>query len=308
MIAKLKLKENLIRLEIGVLTSILVCMAILSSAYATSLGQPYDGVPKVTIEISDLDDSGNLIYCGFDVAVFYDPDKDGQFTVLPDDSKIMRYITRNTKVTLDIGSPKDYPKGIEHKLAIRTLYVPVGVKQEPIVIANSDNGNDGWEEIPGTLFKPSYFINAQDQPYIAHTLKWDENREVYNNSRISLNEDEKVRDENVFWSGEKLKLHIEVGEVVSGVAIKILGETDSKGETFKVVLRDYEEHPTINDAVIYEGELWDEEMMHKWGNYIPKELKVQMDILDSDGNSLETKNVFIFMDNRDLFYRNSKVY
>lgn len=269
---------------------------------------PFDGVPKATINITDLDDTGKLIYCGVDIAVFWDPDKDGRFVVVPDDSKIKRLITTNTNITFDLGPVSTFKKGVQHKLAMRTLYVPIGVKQEPIVIADADNGNDGWVEIPDSLFVPTYFINKPEDPYIKHTEKWDENRTGYNDVKIKNLKKDAVRGGGVFWSGEKLILNIETAEIVSGVAVSIEGERNAENKKYKTVLTEYKPSERISEGAIYTGELWEKSMFNKWGNYIPKELTVKMEILGSEGDILEERNVEIVMDNRDLYYRASRKY
>lgn len=293
------------RVTILALTIILALQVLTSLAEdkISSVTEAFNGVPKVTINITELDNTGQLIYCGVDIAVFWDPDKDGKFTVVPDDSKVKRLITTNTNITFDLGPISTYKKGVQHKLAMRTLYVPTGTKQEPIVIADFDNGNEGWVEIPGTLFIPTYFINPIDNPYIKHTEKWNDNRNEYNLTKSNIGQEESIRSEGVFWSGEKFVLNIETAEIVSGVAVTIL---DDNKDTYKTILTTYEENKNVSGAAIYKGELWDKSMFNKWGNYIPKTLKFKLEILDSKEQVLEEKFIEAVVDNRDFYYRSRR--
>ncbi|QIB69789.1 hypothetical protein Ami103574_10860 [Aminipila butyrica] len=306
-----RIGKNFVKQRLAISVILTLVIMLLAQSISFALGDEndaYSGIPTVKLDLSGLDDSGKLIYCGIDVAVFWDPDNDGEFKVVPDDSKVKRIITTHKSIKLDLGDPKTYKKGIKHKLAMRTLYVPIGVKQEPIVIADADNGNDGWVEIPGTLFIPTYFINPVDSPYINHTEKWDENREKYNKVKEHLGQENKIRPAAVFWSGEKFILHVETSEVVSGVAVTILKETNDKKQPYKTVLNKPEKHPTITGAAIYTGELWDESLFNKYGNYIPKTLKFRLDILSAEGEVMEEKFSEVTGDNTDLYYRSKKEY
>lgn len=258
---------------------------------------PYKGFPKrVTLDLSDLDTSGSLIYVGVDLAVFQDEDDDGDFHVM--NGKVKRALSRHTNVTLDLGNPSDYKKGKLYKLAMRTLYVPTGTNNDTIVIADYDNGKQGWVLIPNTVFKPTYFASSDDNPYIQHTVKWEANRISYNTSKAVAGLSTMERSSDTFWSGEKFVLHIETNEAVPTIKVSIKDTTYSKTLTATTI---------TSGCAIYQGELWDEEMLNEWGNYIPKELTFTIAAMDGD-TVLETFDVPIIMDNRDLYYRNKKEY
>ena len=191
---------------------------------------------------------------------------------------------------------------------MRTLYVPTGIKQEPIVIADFDNGKEGWVEIPGSLFIPTYFVNPEDNPYINHTQKWDENLNAYNVAKKSVNEINSVRSASTFWSGEKFMLHVETAEIVSGIHVTILDELNNKNQPYETVLTSHKINPNVSGGAIYEGELWDDSMFNKWGNYIPETLQFKLQILGADEEVLEEKTVPITMNNTDLFYRSRRQY
>jgi len=90
---------------------------------------PFHGTPKnAVLQVSNLDNSGGLIYVGVDFAVFEDGDKDGVFQAK--ENKVKRIITNHTTVTVGLGAASDYKKGVVHKLAMRTLYVPIGPKDQ----------------------------------------------------------------------------------------------------------------------------------------------------------------------------------
>jgi len=63
-----------------------------------------------------------------------------------------------------------------------------------------------------------------------------------------------------------------------------------------------------SSGAIYRGELWNEAMLNKWGNYIPKELTFTVNAVDDSGTVLETLETVALIDNRDLYYRVKKAY
>lgn len=256
-----------------------------------SIGNPYPGLPNANLKLSNLNSMGELIYCGIDIGVWEDPDKDGVFTIK--ERKARRYITTSKNITLDLGVISDYKMGVLHKLAMRTLYVPVGENQDLIVIADKNNGKDGWVEIPNSVFKPTYFVNKDDNPYIKHTEKWEDNRIAYNDSKQILGLEMIERSYNTFWSGEKFMINVETSEVVPTLKVSINGTKYSKIiPTAKVT----------SEGALYAGELWDEDMFNAWGNYLPKELVFKIEVKE-EGKLLEEKEIQITVDNRDQFYR-----
>jgi len=208
--------------------SILVLLILINSAFISASaddGEPFRGLPSnAVLSVSELDNTGALIYVGIDFAVFQDEDKDGVFTVKA--GKVKRFLTTHTTITVDLGSPVEYKKGVMYKLAMRTLYTPAGPEgngEGDIIIADYSNGREGW---------------VLDSSY-STTLK------------------------------------------ASAVT---------------------------TSGAIYQGELWNKDMLNKWGNYIPKELTFTVDAVDSSGTVLETLETMILIDNRDLYYRVKEAY
>lgn len=282
---------------------IILSFAIITASAVFSFAEntvPFNGVPaNAILQISNLNQSGELIYVGIDFAVFQDEDKDGIFEVKED--KVRRFITNHTHITVDLGSPSDYKKGVVHKLAMRTLYVPAGPEGNgtgEIVIADYNNGKEGWALIPNSEFLPSYFASQDGNPFIKHTDRWELNREQYNTSKIMSGQDAFVRSYDTFWSGEKFILNIKTTEVVPAVRVSI------KNTEYTKVLAASE---ITSSGGIYTGEIWDEEMLNKWGNYIPKELTFTIDAMDGS-DVLETFDEKITVNNIDPYFRIKKVY
>ena len=284
--------------------SIFVLLILINSAFLSASaddGDPYRGLPtNAVLSISGLDDTGELIYVGIDFAVFQDEDKDGIFTVK--EGKVKRFITNHTTITIDLGSPAEYEKGVMYKLAMRTLYVttgPEGHGAEEIIIADYSNGREGWVLIPNSEFIPTYFADSDEDSFIRHTEKWEENRQKYNESKIAAGLESMVRPYGVFWSGEKFMFDIQATEEVPAVRVSIKDSSYSTTITVSTV---------TTSGAIYRGELWNKDMLNKWGNYIPQKLIFTVDALDDRDVVLDTFEATILIDNRDLYYRVKKAY
>ena len=284
--------------------SIFVLLILVNSAFLSASaddGDLFRGLPEnAVLSVSELDDTGELIYVGIDFAVFADGDKDGVFTVK--EGKVKRFITNHTTITIDLGSSAEYEKGVMYKLAMRTLYVPTGPEGNgsgEIIIADYSNGKEGWILIPGSEFIPTYFAVSDGDSIIRHTDKWEENRQRYNESKIAAGLGSMVRPYGVFWSGEKFMIDIQTTEEVPAVRVSMKDSSYSTTITADAV---------TTSGAIYRGELWNKDMMNKWGNYIPKELTFTVDAVDDSGAVLETFETAILIDNRDLYYRIKKAY
>lgn len=288
---------------------ITVIAAINLIAFSTFAEEPiFKGVPKVTLELANLDESGDLIYFGIDFAVFSDPDGDGIFTVV--DGKVKRFITSYKNMTIDLGASSGYKKGVPHKCAMRTLYVPVGTRQEPIIIANQGNGKDGWVEIPNSDFIPTYFAK-QTSALIEHTDRWDKNRTAYNTGKENAGLAIEKRAYNTFWSGEKLLVYLETNEQVPKIRATLQGIYKANGDKYIQNLGLKSVNPNITGGGIYTGEIWDAGMVNKWGNHTAKDVSVTFDIVSGSGITeeiLETSKTTITFDNRQLFYRPYRKY
>ncbi|NCB42268.1 MAG: hypothetical protein EOM59_06570 [Clostridia bacterium] len=286
------------------IVSAFVLLILINSTFLSASaddGEPFRGLPSNTvISVSGLDDTGQLIYAGIDFAVFQDEDKDGIFTVK--EGKVKRFITNHTTITIDLGNPTEYEKGVMYKLAMRTLYVPTGPEENgagEIIIADYSNGKEGWVLIPNSEFIPTYFAVSDGDSFIRHTEKWEENRQKYNESKIAAGLESMVRPYGVFWSGEKFMIDIQATEEVPAVRVSIKDSSYSQTITASAV---------TTSGAIYRGELWNKDMLNKWGNYIPKKLTFTVDALDESDAVLETFEATILIDNRDLYYRVKKAY
>jgi len=284
--------------------SIFVLLILMNSTFLSASaddGEPFRGFPSnAVLSVSGLDDTGDLIYVGIDFAVFQDEDKDGIFTVK--EGKVKRFITNHTTITIDLGSTAEYEKGVMYQLAMRTLYVPAGPEGSgagEIIIADYSNGREGWVLIPNSEFIPTYFADSNRDSIIRHTEKWEENRQKYNESKIAAGLDSMVRPYGVFWSGEKFMIDIQTTEEVPAIRVSMKDSSYSTTITASAV---------TTSGAIYRGELWNKDMLNKWGNYIPKELTFTVDAMDDNGEVLETFETIVLIDNRDLYYRVKKEY
>lgn len=125
---------------------------------------------------------------------------------------------------------------------------------------------------------------------VYHTDEWDQNRKKYNlhyfgeefNRDISYSEyltqsPPRKRGTNVFWSGERLMLSAEVAGDVKTVTAYMSGFGNYQTTLQKTGM--------INSAgeAIYEGSLWNREMINKWGRLEPEELTVRFTAEYGDG-------------------------
>ena len=269
-----------------------------NDVYAQS--NSYSGIPKLNITLSQIDESDSLIYAGIDAALFWDDDKDDIFTAVPNDSMIKRILTSSLSFTFDLGNSTEYKKGIRYRMAIRTLYYSVGSTPETILIADYNNGYEGFVLLPESEFIPTYFASS-DNEYIKHTANWEKNRKEYNCQKESIDSNEK-RGYDVFWPGEKLKIEVETTEVVAKIKVSM----DVGNEKYETELSDYENSLEVTGGAIYKGSLWDKEMINKWGNNVPESAIVSIDIVGKEGDILENRKAEIIFDNRQLYFRHHK--
>lgn len=256
--------------------------------YAEGEDTAYSGVPNsVTLNISNLDSSGNLIYIGIDFGVFCDKDNTGSFSCV----KAQRFLTKSTNITINLDK-LGFEKTKKHKCAYRVLYVPTGVMQFPIIIGDYNNGKEGWIGLDETLFIPSYF-EGDISKFIKHTDTWEEHRLSYN-----ANAPYEDRGENVFWSGERFVCALNLNVTVPAVTVGI------RGTSYKIRMTNY---TTSGSSFVYKGELWDESFIDRWGNYIPQSLDMVLTVEDAHGVTLEEKVTAVIIDNRHKFYQTHKV-
>ena len=280
------------------LLMLLIFYLPITNVYAQS--NAYSGIPKLNITLSQIDESDSLIYTGIDAALFWDDDKDGIFTAVPNDYMVKRILTSSLSFTFDLGNSTEYKKGIRYRMAIRTLYYSVGSTPETILIADYNNGYEGFVLLPESEFVPTYFASSNNG-YIKHTANWENNRKKYNLQKESINSNEK-RGYDVFWPGEKLKIEVETTEVVEKIKVTM----DVENEKYETKLSDYENSLEVSGGAIYKGSLWDKDMINKWGNYVPESAIVSIDIVGKEGEVLESRKAEIIFENRQMYFRHHK--
>lgn len=143
---------------------------------------------------------------------------------------------------------------------------------------------------------------------VTHTEEWERNRRQYNVQRFGTEYNaasvytnyvkEKAprkRGTNVFWSGEQFKLRAAVSGKPESVTCTIAGygysarmkNTGKKNEA---------------GETIYEGQLWDSGMMHKWGRPDPEELTFRF-TADYGSDKKKTYDVKVIVDAFDEYWQ-----
>ncbi|GAB1475768.1 hypothetical protein MASR2M70_06000 [Bacillota bacterium] len=115
---------------------------------------------------------------------------------------------------------------------------------------------------------------------ICHTDEWEANRKKYNLHFFSEEYNNPVayadyssmkpprkRGTNVFWSGERFLFSADVG----GNPVKVTAEIDGS-PAYKAILSNTGRRNAQNE-MIFIGELWDRNMINRWGRNKPEELK-----------------------------------
>lgn len=271
---------------------ILVVVLVPVPIYAES-ENPYTGIPTVTLRLSDIDSSGNLIYVGIDFGVFADNAGNGTYSCV----RAKRFFANSTNISVDLGT--EYEKGVKHKCAYRILYITAGQRQDDIIIANWDNGKEGWIPLDESLFVPSYFVGGVANA-VTHTAIWTANREVFNEKSAFG-----IRTSGTWWSGEKFILYFTLNDDVAKVKVTIDGYPEySATFTTASAIREISSGKYHYD---YDGEIFDSSMINRWGNYVPQKLTFIFSILDNEGNILEEQTSDVFVDNAHSYFRVRKV-
>ena len=143
---------------------------------------------------------------------------------------------------------------------------------------------------------------------VNHTAKWEENRKKYNLSRFNdevnhtytmaeymILKSPKKRGTNVFWSGEKFVLEAAVAGSPINVTCGIEGYGYSTTMTTTGKQNSKKEY-------VYEGLLWNNAMIDRWGNSSPQELTFTF-TATYKGGIVKKNNVHIIMDNMIPYWR-----
>lgn len=126
----------------------LILLLILTSIILNSMciyAAPYplknEDKPKITINVEELDTTGDLIYKGVDIALFGAKLGTNEFKLI--DDKAQRILTNKTKIEIDL-SKINLQYDYNYKIAYRTLYAKAGTEADKLFVAGQGNGKDGW--------------------------------------------------------------------------------------------------------------------------------------------------------------------
>ncbi len=123
--------------------------------------------------------------------------------------------------------------------------------------------------------------------FVNHTDQWDDNRKKYNLKRFSEEGNRamqlsdylamptpRLRGTNVFWSGEKFMLQSETEGKPSKVEVRILSvsEQGNQNTGYAVELTNTG-RKTASGAELWEGSLWENTMINRWGKRNPEQLR-----------------------------------
>lgn len=95
---------------------------------------------------------------------------------------------------------------------------------------------------------------------VEHTPKWEENKNAFNRYWMEQGENQRIRTEDTFWSGEKfiVKANVNGKKQPTFVNVEIIG-TEFSGRLMKT-----------NDG--YQGEIFAPAMINRWGQEKPEKL------------------------------------
>ena len=95
---------------------------------------------------------------------------------------------------------------------------------------------------------------------VLHTEEWEQNRKNANRFYRERGKPEAVRDSRTFWSGEKFVLQASFD-----------GDNPPESILVRIKGTDYKTRIFLSEG-IYRGELFDEDMLYRWGQNRPEEL------------------------------------
>jgi hypothetical protein len=185
-------------------------------------------------------------------------------------------IKKDTKTGITANATGVYPEQTISGLPKAT----VGVYQ--VICTVSDYSGTGIKSYKFTVVSEGKITG-----YVNHTDQWDDNRKKYNlkrfsdeiNRLIAMNEylaaePPRRRGINVFWSGERFMLRSETEGQPTKVDVKlseygVAGNLIDTGYTAN--LKDTGKKTPAGEQ-IWEGALWDSDMINRWGRQAPEEL------------------------------------
>lgn len=153
--------------------------------------------------------------------------------------------------------------------------------------------------------------------FVNHTDQWDQNRKKYNLKRFDeegnrpMQLDDytalptpRMRGTNVFWSGEKFMLRAEAeGEPWKvDVQIQTLSPQGTRGNTgYTTELADTGRQAD-SGADLWEGSLWDNTMINKWGRKSPEQLCFVF-TAHYAGGAVRTSEATVIIDSRQDYWQ-----
>lgn len=121
---------------------------------------------------------------------------------------------------------------------------------------------------------------------VNHTTEWNQNRINYNMKHSGTQNSPRAY--NVFWSGEKFMLSSVTEGKPTSVCVQILGTS-------------YSTYLNSSDLDNWDGSLWEESMINKWGRTSPVTLTFRFTAKYSNGKTL-TDDVNIIIDSQDDYW------
>lgn len=168
----------------------------------------------------------------------------------------------------------------------------------------------------GAGFKEHKFLCISDMKItgkVVHTEKWEEKRKRYNLSKFGdegnaaikfedylAQKKPRLRGSNVFWSGERFVLRVEVKGKPLAVRCRI------EGMGYSASLKNSGRKGKDGGA-IYEGILWNREMMGKWGKSRPEKLNFLFEA-EYKGGTVKRDSCYVIMDSEDEYWRLHRVW
>jgi len=212
----------------------------------------------------------------------------------------------DTKTGIAADADGNYPEQTVNGLPT----AQAGVYQ--IVCTVSDNTGTGIKSYKFTVVSEGKITG-----FVNHTDQWDENRKKYNLKRFSEEVNRplqlsdylalptpRTRGTNVFWSGEKFLLRAETEGEPSGVRAEIFSldpQGNLKSTGYDAALTDTG-RKTAAGAELWEGSLWDADMINKWGRKNPEELTFRF-TADYAGGVTKIHTVTVIMDSDQDYWQ-----
>jgi hypothetical protein len=130
--------------------------------------------------------------------------------------------------------------------------------------------------------------------YVDHTPKWNENRKKYNNSKT--NTDNSPRDYTTYWAGERFIVSADT------TIINPQSTVEAKEVEVKILQEPYRINLITKNKTNWNGELWENSMIHRWGRKKPENLSLQFTVVYNNG-TVKKDTVVITIDDMENYWR-----